>query len=84
MSSSINFEIVARSIGLPEEEIKKKVSEIEKREITIRDKFAMAVMPALMSCGGRASFGVDQKNTNLSYAKCAYAVADAMLEARNG
>lgn len=50
--------------------------------LTMRDYFAAKAMQAILpTCDGH-SFGPEPGNSNDRLAKCAYAVADAMLAAR--
>lgn len=52
--------------------------------LTMRDYFAAKALNALLVDAPRGtSFGVDHMDTNMNYAMAAYAIADAMLEARN-
>lgn len=44
---------------------------------TLRDEFALAALPKAMSYTGRATPGTENET-----AKCAYAIADAMLKTR--
>jgi hypothetical protein len=50
---------------------------------TLRDYFAKEAMGSFIKAAPSGSrFGVDHEQTNLSYAHAAYALADAMLIAR--
>lgn len=52
--------------------------------MALRDYFAAKALNALLADAPRGtSFGVDHMDTNMNYALAAYAIADAMLEARN-
>lgn len=51
--------------------------------MTLRDYFAAKAMAAFIHRAERGtSFGVSHKETNLSYSTASYAMADAMLKAR--
>lgn len=50
----------------------------------LRDYFAAKAMSAFINCAKSGTpFGVDHPEINFSYAKASYAMADAMLKARN-
>lgn len=52
--------------------------------MTLRDYFAAKALNALLGgAPGGTSFGVNHMDTNMNYALASYAIADAMLEARN-
>ena len=51
--------------------------------MTLRDYFAAKVMQSLLRMAAPGTgFGKDHEGTNLQFAKASYAVADAMLKAR--
>ena len=51
--------------------------------MTLRDYFAAKALPPLVAFAPEGTFfGVGHDMTNLAYAMAAYAMADAMLEAR--
>lgn len=51
--------------------------------MTLRDYFAAKALPPLVAFAPDGTFfGVDHDMTNLAYALAAYAMADAMIEAR--
>jgi phosphoserine aminotransferase len=51
--------------------------------MSLRDYFASKALAAFIcTAGNGTSFGTDFPETNLTYAKAAYVMADAMLEAR--
>lgn len=50
--------------------------------MTLRDYFAAKIIVPLIGGSPGASFGSSHPETNLNYAKAAYSIADAMLEAR--
>lgn len=53
--------------------------------MTLRDYFAAKAMQALIQRAPTgSSFGVSHKTTNESYCLASYAIADAMLRAREG
>jgi len=52
--------------------------------MTLRDYFAAKAMAAFINCAKSGTpFGVNHPEINLGYAKASYAMADAMMEARN-
>lgn len=50
--------------------------------MTLRDYFAAKLMASMVESANGVVFGADNKETNFRYAKVAYVLADAMLEAR--
>lgn len=60
------------------------VAHYQQEGMTLRDYFAAKAMQALLSgAPDGIRFGVEYRNTNAHYAVASYAMADAMLEARN-
>ena len=56
---------------------------MSKKELRLRDEFAMSAMNALLqTCPRGFEFGVNFKENNLNYALASYAIADAMLAVR--
>lgn len=51
--------------------------------MTLRDYFAAKIIASLIPTLPGTSFGTSYADTNLTYAICAYSIADAMLEARS-
>lgn len=51
--------------------------------MTLRDYFAAKVLQSFIAGANGVDFGRDHAETNLRYAKAAYCVADAMLDARD-
>lgn len=50
--------------------------------LTIRDYFAARAMTAALSAGQNRTYGPLHADNNLAIAICSYAIADAMLAAR--
>lgn len=54
------------------------------RGLELRDYFAVKAMAAMVNAAPSGTgFGVNHQETNLNYALASYAMADAMLQARN-
>ena len=60
----------------------RKKKEVSLQEMTLRDFIAIFAIHALIASPKGTPDGNDA--TDVYYAKCAYLVADAMMEARNG